>query len=201
MSGFALLWSKLLRSSLWVQESKETRLVWVAMLALKDHDGVIQSSVVGLADAAKISVEECREALRVLLSPDPDDSSGVEEGRRIREVAGGWQIVNNDLYRFSTEAKREFWRTNKAEYRAKLKMPPAQQEKFDAAVESEFKKRDKKESAKVRGQKAGAQALISVRIPVPPAEQVSDAGLGGGGEPSSRSQEDGLGVGGNGGEA
>lgn len=117
MTGFTLLWSKILHSSLWVKESKETRLVWITLLALKNSKGVIQSSVVGLADAAKVTTDECREALKVLLSPDPDDTSGVEEGRRIREVEGGWQIINNDKYRFSTEAKREFWRENKAEYR------------------------------------------------------------------------------------
>ena len=88
------------------------------MLAMKGADGVIQASLVGLADRAKVSVEECRKALKVLLSPDSEDTSKVEEGRRIREVPGGWQIVNNDLYRFSTEAKREFWRSQKADQRA-----------------------------------------------------------------------------------
>lgn len=123
--GFALLWGKILRSSIWIKESKETRLVWVTLLALKNHEGKIWSSVVGLADSAKVSVEECREALRIFLSPDPDDTSKVEDGRRIREMPGGWEIVNHDLYRFSTEAKREFWRQQKADQRARLpaKMP------------------------------------------------------------------------------
>jgi hypothetical protein len=117
MNGFALLWGKILDSSIWVKESKETRLVWVTMLAMKNADGVIQASVIGLADRAKVSPDECRMALKIFLSPDPDDTSKVEDGRRIREVSGGWQIVNHDLYRFSTEAKREFWRQTKAEQR------------------------------------------------------------------------------------
>ena len=124
MNGFALLWGKILRSSIWVKESKGTRLVWIAMLAMKDSEGRIQASVVGLADAAKVSVNECKEALRVLLSPDPDDTSKVEQGRRIRVIPGGWQIVNHDLYRFSTEAKREFWRQQKQEQRKKIKRKP-----------------------------------------------------------------------------
>jgi hypothetical protein len=115
--SFTLLWQKILRSSLWVQESKETRIVWIALLALKDKDGVIQSSLIGLADAAKVTVEECSAALETLMSPDLNDTSGVEEGRRIRKVQGGWQIINNDLYRFSTEAKREFWRQSQQDYR------------------------------------------------------------------------------------
>jgi len=124
LNGFALLWGKILRSSIWVKESKGTRLVWIAMLAMKDSEGRIQASVVGLADAAKVSVNECKEALRVLLSPDPDDTSKVEQGRRIRVIPGGWQIVNHDLYRFSTEAKREFWRQQKQEQRKKIKRKP-----------------------------------------------------------------------------
>lgn len=111
-----------MRSSIWVKESKETRLVWIAMIAMKNFYGYVKSSKVGLADCAKVTPEECEAALKVLLSPDPDDTSGVDEGRRIKEVPGGWQIVNNDLYRFSSEAKREFWRQQKAEQRARDKV-------------------------------------------------------------------------------
>jgi hypothetical protein len=121
MNGFALLWGKILQSSIWVKESKETRLVWITILAMKNADGQIQSSVVGLADRAKVSADECRTALAVLLAPDPDDTSHVEDGRRIREIPGGWEVINHDLYRFSTEAKREFWRQSKAEQRQKKK--------------------------------------------------------------------------------
>ena len=75
--------------------------------------------MVGLADRAKVGDDECRKALQIFLSPDPNDTSKVDEGRRIREIPGGWQIVNHDLYRFSTEAKREFWRQQKALQREK----------------------------------------------------------------------------------
>ena len=119
MSGFTLLWSKTLYSSLWVKESKETKLVWFTLLMLKNSEGIIQASLVGLADAAKVTLDECKEAVRVLSSPDEDDTSKVQEGRRILEIPGGWQIVNHDLYRFSTEAKREFWKAQKAEQREK----------------------------------------------------------------------------------
>jgi len=121
VSGFTLLWGKILLSSIWIKESKETRIVWITLLALRDQNGIIQSSLIGLADAAKVSKEECQQALDIFLAPDPDDTSGVEEGRRIRVVPGGWQIVNHDLYRFSTEAKREFWKQQKADQRAKKK--------------------------------------------------------------------------------
>ena len=123
MTGFALLWQKTLYSSLWVNESKETRLLFITMLMLKNSSGVIQASIVGLADAAKITPDECKASLKILMSPDPNDTSKVEEGKRIKEVPGGWQIINSDLYRFSTEAKRAFWAQQKAEQRAKDAAP------------------------------------------------------------------------------
>lgn len=116
---FSLLWGKILRSSLWVRESKETRLVWITLIALKDREGKVQSSVIGLADAAKVTLLECREALRVLSSPDPEDTSKVDEGRRIRDIPGGWELTNHALYQFSTEEKREYWRRKKAVERAR----------------------------------------------------------------------------------
>lgn len=116
--GFTLLWSRLLRSSIWVKESKETRLVWIALLALKDKDGEVQSSLVGLADMAKVSREECEVALGVLTGVDPDDSSGVDDGRRLRVIPGGWQVVNHELYRYSTDAQRAKWALEKAAQRA-----------------------------------------------------------------------------------
>jgi hypothetical protein len=122
MAKICLLWGKILESSLWITGSKETRLVWITLLAMKDMEGVVKSSVVGLADRAKVAIPECKEALRVLLAPDPEDSSKVEEGRRIREVPGGWQVVNNDLYMYASEEKREYWRRRKAAQRAKVKV-------------------------------------------------------------------------------
>lgn len=77
--------------------------------------------MVGLADTAKVTIEECQQAIAFLTSPDPYDTSKVEEGRRLREIPGGWQVINNDLYRFSTEAKRELWRITKQEQREREK--------------------------------------------------------------------------------
>lgn len=122
MSGFALLWGKILESSLWVTESKETRLVWITLLAMKNSSGQVFASEVGLADRAKVSLDECRKALKVLKAPDKNDTSGVEGGRRIRDITGGWEVVNHDLYRFSTDAKREVWRLDKEERRRREKI-------------------------------------------------------------------------------
>ncbi len=134
MNGFALLWSKILLSSLWTSGTKDTKIVWITMLALKNADGIVQGSVPGLAKVAGVSDGECQIVLDVLLAPDKDDTSGVMEGRRLLKIPGGWQVVNNDLYRFSTEERREFWRVTKAEQRAKK----------DAADEARKVAREKK---------------------------------------------------------
>ena len=103
-------------------ESKETRLVWVTMLAMKDADGVVRASPKGLAHRARVSEEECKEALGILCGPDEESSSKVEGGRRIKKVGGGWLIVNHEEYRYSTEeARREKWRMAKERERSRKK--------------------------------------------------------------------------------
>lgn len=129
MNSFALLWGKILDSSLWINGTKEARLTWIAILAMKNSEGIVYASIVGLADRAKVTVDECKAALLFFLSPDPDDTSKVDDGRRLREVPGGWQVINHDLYRFSTEAKREFWRQTKAAQRAQEKETKAKRAK------------------------------------------------------------------------
>jgi hypothetical protein len=99
MSGFVKIYESILDSSIW-SESAGTRLVWITMLAMADKNGVVEASVGGLARRAQVSREECEKALEVLSAPDPDDKSGVDEGRRIQPVPGrGWHITNHAAYR------------------------------------------------------------------------------------------------------
>ncbi len=120
MSGspFALLWSKILDSSVWALDDPY-RLVWITLLALKDSEGVVKASVPGLANRARVPLKKCEEALEKFLAPDPYSQSPDEEGRRLKVVSGGWQLINHEEYRFSSEAKRAFWRELKAKERAK----------------------------------------------------------------------------------
>jgi hypothetical protein len=162
MNGFTLLWSKTLTSTIWM-ESKETRLLWFTMLMMKDSDGIVRSSKPGLAHTARLTDAECEEGLQVLMTPDKDSQTKTDKGRRIKEVPGGWLILNHDLYRFSTEAKREFWRQQKGEQRAKAE-------------------NDKKKRKSERGPRwAGAG---SNRIKIPPND-----GLNGPVPPSSENTE------------
>ena len=119
MAGYTKLFSSILMSSIW-EESNETRLVWVTMLALADQFGHVDGTVKSLARVARVSVEECQEALDCFLSPDPHDRSGVAGGRRIVAENGGWTLVNHAAYRqkMSAEERRQRDRDRKREKRA-----------------------------------------------------------------------------------
>ena len=98
MSGYTPLFGSIVTSSIW-NEDNETRLVWITMLALADCQGIVEGSVPGLAHVARVSTEECRKAIQVLSSPDPDSRTADHEGRRIHTVDGGWQILCNECHK------------------------------------------------------------------------------------------------------
>ncbi len=79
------------------------------MLALRNRHHVVEGSIPGLADCARVSIKACRAAIKVLSEPDPDSRSQESEGRRIQEVDGGWFIINGEKYRrkMSEDERRE----------------------------------------------------------------------------------------------
>jgi hypothetical protein len=95
--GFTKLFSRIILSSIWNEDDK-TRLVWITILAIKDENHMVDCALSGLARAARVSDEECEKAIAILEAPDPDDSSGIEDGRRIKKVQGGWFVVNGATY-------------------------------------------------------------------------------------------------------
>jgi hypothetical protein len=108
MSGdnFVLLWDKILTSSIWM-EPAPTRLVFITMLLLKNKDGIVRTkSVKALAHVARVTEKECQEALAKFEAPEPETAGETDDGRRIEKVEGGWQILNHEMYRYSSEARR-----------------------------------------------------------------------------------------------
>jgi hypothetical protein len=124
MSGYTKLFSSILDSTIW-RESKETKIVWITMLAKADKNGLVESSLPGLADAAKVSRQECIDALKVLGSPDLDSRTKAYDGRRIQEVEGGWLILNHNYYRnkMNLTDRREYQRAWQQQNRANKKKP------------------------------------------------------------------------------
>jgi hypothetical protein len=117
--GYTKLHASLLTSTVWL-EADHVRIVWVTLLALSNKEGIVQGSVPGLANVARVPVDKCREAIERLLSPDPDSRSGAEDGRRIETIQGGWRLINFEHYRrlHSEEERKEYKRRWMAEKRA-----------------------------------------------------------------------------------
>lgn len=108
MTGYTKLFGSLVTSSVWA-EPHHVRIVWVTMLAVANRDGVVEASVPGLANLARVTLGECEEALQVFRSPDPYSRTKAFEGRRIEDADGGWRLLNHDSYRhkLSAEEQRE----------------------------------------------------------------------------------------------
>lgn len=98
MSSYAKIFDSLLTSSVWQESDKVVR-VWIAMLLMKDQDGVVNAAVPGLAAFANVSRDECQQALEVLSGPDPFSRTPDLDGRRIVKVETGWRVVNHAKYR------------------------------------------------------------------------------------------------------
>lgn len=142
------LWTKLyasiLDSSVWF-ESKETKILWLTMLAKKDENGFVRGNVKSLAAQAVLTVEECEGALKVLESPDKDSRTKESQGRRIKRVDGGWNVVNHFLYRdeIGKDAIREYWRRKKEESAKRKAARAAKQVVGETAREKAFVEADK----------------------------------------------------------
>lgn len=89
------------------------------MLALADKYGVVEGSIPGLADMARLSIAETQESLLLLHSPDEFSRTTDHEGRRVKTIDGGWQILNHGKYRekMNADERREYLRIKKAESR------------------------------------------------------------------------------------
>lgn len=122
MSGYTKLFSSIVNSTIW-RAADHIRLVWITMLALADRNGIVEASVPGLADAARVSLDECMAALEHLASPDPWSRTAANAGRRIEAVDGGWVILNHGVYRdrLAKDVARQQTAERVARFRARRK--------------------------------------------------------------------------------
>ena len=123
MKTWAPLWSTIVTSTLW-GETKEVKILFVTMMALKDLNGVVMARADGLSRLANLTYDETVEALRVLESPDRRSEENQKfEGRRIERIEGGWQILNHGKYRemITKEGRKEYQRQWMANKRSKRK--------------------------------------------------------------------------------
>ena len=126
MTGYTKLFSSITDSTVW-REPDRTRLVWITMLAMADADGYVAASVPGLADRARVPLEDCLKALEAFRAPDEWSRTKEYEGRRIMDVDGGWQLLNHGKYRAIQDAehRREQARLGMQRLRAERKATEA----------------------------------------------------------------------------
>ena len=120
MAGYTKLWASLIQSTVW-REDMHVKVVWITMLALADQHGLVMASVPGLADAARVSVEQCVDALAHLSAPDEWSRTKEHEGRRVEAIDGGWLLLNHSKYRNlqDSEERREKVRLAVQRHRAR----------------------------------------------------------------------------------
>lgn len=120
MLTYAKMFSNILDSTVWCEDNP-TRILWITLLAMADQHGVISCTIPGLANRAKISLDECKAALAKFMEPDEYSWSKEEGGRRIREVEGGWFLINHAKYKemLSKEDRRQQNAVNQRNFRAR----------------------------------------------------------------------------------
>lgn len=123
MAGYTKLFSSILASTIWREDDK-VRIVWITLLAMADKNGVAEGSIPGIADLARVSIDDCERALDALQKPDKYSRTSEHGGRRISPVDGGFRILNHGKYRekMSADERREYNRQKQREWRAGQKM-------------------------------------------------------------------------------
>jgi hypothetical protein len=153
MSGWTKLFSSIVTSSVWCEDHTTVR-VWVAMLAMADHDGLVEGTIPGFASLARVTRKEMEEAVKRLSAPDKDSRTDTENGRRIEPIEGGWRIINYSIYRERPQEKEGSKAPAMRRYRARKRvtegngLPPVvtrSAPRVTREPEARSKKRDNRE--------------------------------------------------------
>jgi len=138
-NGYTKLFASIVHSTIW-RAPDHVRLVWITLLAIADRDGTVEASVPGLADAARVTLDQCVAALEHLSAPDQWSRTPDNEGRRISAIAGGWQILNHGMYRdrMTADVKRQQSAERQARFRLRnAKVTPVTHTEAEAEAEAE----------------------------------------------------------------
>ena len=122
---FVKLFRSILDSTIWMEEDHVLR-IWLVLLLNCDSEGIVKMPIPAMAQRARVTLDQCREALTRLEAPDPDSQSKEEDGKRIVKISEEepiWFIVNYETYRRirNEEQRKEYHRNYMREYRARKK--------------------------------------------------------------------------------
>jgi len=137
--GYTKLDNNIVSSSIWCEDS-DTRVVWITLLAMSDFEGVVKSSMPGLARIANVPLAACKKSIVKLLSTDEYSRSKTHGGRRIKEIDGGWFILNRIAYREKQYSRAAYYR----QYRATVAQQNATQTKAQTKAEAKKEKKAEK---------------------------------------------------------
>jgi hypothetical protein len=120
LNGYTKTFGHILTSSIWQEDDKTLR-VFLTIMVGKDRSHFFRATIPGLANMARVTVEECERALQKLEGPDKYSRTKEYEGRRIKEVEGGWIMLNGEKYRkmLTSDERRAYYREKKRDERVK----------------------------------------------------------------------------------
>lgn len=135
MQNYCKVFGTIMQSSL-IEQGDDVVMVFLFMLATKDHNHEVHSTPYAISKATLRSRERVDTALDVLMSPDPDSRSKVLDGRRLTAIRDGWFVVNGEHYRklMNAEDQRERTRQRVADYR-KRNVNPETGELLDLSID------------------------------------------------------------------
>jgi len=150
--GFTKLDERILQSSI-MAEDATTFKVWITLLAACERNGIAYVSPVYLSSVCHIPLNRITASLERLESPDKNSRSLADEGRRIKRVDGGYEIINYLAYREASlrDAEAERKRLYREERR---KCPDSVRECPDASASasasaSDISSKNKKDKPKI----------------------------------------------------
>lgn len=138
VNNWAPLWSGLVDSSIWEEPDHVFR-VFMAMMSLKDSNHVVSMDGYRLAKRIHMPLETVENALKTLSEPDQKRPGQEFEGRRIKRVDDGWEIINGEYYRklVSEEMKRVRNRRAQANWRENQKVRKGKTRERGRSVDAE----------------------------------------------------------------
>ena len=175
---FTKLFASITESTIWCEPDR-TRIVWICMLAMADRKGRVHASIPGLANRARVPLEDAKAAITAFLSPDPYSRTSEHEGRRIEPIDGGWRLLNYDKYRDMRddesvlEAKRRYINNRRAAERAAKNgttvesVEECRSPYTQAEAEAEQKQKQKQKKRRKRKHRASAPHRLR-RCSAPP---------------------------------
>jgi hypothetical protein len=152
---FTKLFSSICESTVWM-EPHGTRIAWVTMLAMADRKGRIFAALPGLANRARITLDEAKLAVATFLAPDEYSRTKDFDGRRIVEIDGGWQLLNYAKYRAIRD--EETTRESKREHMQRVRSAAKSGSENSTVERGGDKQKQKQKQKQVKKEKPGGSA-------------------------------------------